>query len=383
MLLNFGAHACATPISIPSQERNPMTRVFNFSPGPAALPESVLRKAAEEMLDWHGCGMSVMEMSHRGKEFISIHAEAESLLRELLGVPANYKVLFMQGGAIGENAIVPMNLIGKSGKADYVVTGDWSKKSIKEAKTYGTASLAATGEASNFTAIPKQSEWKLDPDASYVHICSNETIGGVEYHWTPDTGAVPLVADMSSNIMSRPIDIAKYGLIYAGAQKNMGPSGVTVVIVRDDLIGHALPITPSAFNYQLQADNDSMYNTPPTYAIYIAGLVFKHIKEMGGLKAMEQHNKAKAALLYDYLDNSKFYRNPVAKEDRSLMNVPFKLKDDSLDDAFLKGAQAKGMIQLKGHRSVGGMRASIYNAMPIEGVKALVAYMKEFEVQHG
>ena len=360
-----------------------MTRVFNFSPGPATLPEPVLRKAAEEMLDWHGSGMSVMEMSHRGKEFISIHAEAESLLRELLGVPANYKVLFLQGGAIGENAIVPMNLIGKSGKADYINTGDWSKKSIKEAKTYGKVNVAASGEASNFTAIPKQSEWKLDPEASYVHICSNETIGGVEYHWTPDTGEVPLVADMSSNILSRPIDVSKYGLIYAGAQKNMGPSGVTVVIVRDDLIGHALPITPSAFNYKLQAENDSMYNTPPTYAIYIAGLVFKHVKEQGGLKAMEAHNKAKAAILYDYLDDSAFYRNPVAREDRSLMNVPFKLKDDSLDDAFLKGAQARGMIQLKGHRSVGGMRASIYNAMPIEGVKALVAYMKEFEVQHG
>jgi phosphoserine aminotransferase len=360
-----------------------MTRVFNFSPGPATLPEPVLRKAAEEMLDWHGSGMSVMEMSHRGKEFISIHAEAEGLLRELLGVPANYKVLFLQGGAIGENAIVPMNLIGKNGKADYVNTGEWSKKSIKEAKTYGKVNVAASGEAGNFTAIPKQSEWKLDPEASYVHICSNETIGGVEYHWTPDTGKVPLVADMSSNIMSRPIDISKYGLIYAGAQKNMGPSGVTVVIVRDDLLGHALPITPSAFNYQVQAENDSMYNTPPTYAIYIAGLVLKHLKEQGGLKAMEAHNKAKAAILYDFLDDSAFYRNPVAREDRSLMNVPFKLKDDSLDDAFLKGAQARGMIQLKGHRAVGGMRASIYNAMPIEGVQALVAYMKEFEVQHG
>ena len=360
-----------------------MTRVFNFSPGPATLPENVLRKAAEEMLDWHGSGMSVMEMSHRGKEFISIHAETESLVRELMGVPANYKVLFMQGGAIGENAIVPMNLIGKTGKADYVSTGDWSKKSLKEAKTYGTINIAASADASKFTSIPKQSEWKLDPEASYVHICSNETIGGVEFHWTPETGNVPLVADMSSNIMSRPIDVSKYGLIYAGAQKNMGPSGLTIVIVRGDLLGHALPITPSAFNYQLQAENDSMYNTPPTYAIYIAGLVCKHIKELGGLKAMEAHNKAKAAILYDYLDNSGFYSNPVAKEDRSLMNVPFKLKDDALDEAFLKGAQAKGMIQLKGHRSVGGMRASIYNAMPIEGVKALVAYMKEFEVQHG
>ena len=360
-----------------------MTRVFNFSPGPATLPEAVLRKAAEEMMDWRGSGMSVMEMSHRGKEFISIHAQAEADLRELMGIPANYKVLFMQGGAIGENAIVPMNLIGRTGSADYVITGDWSKKSIKEAKTYGKANVAASGEAGKFTSIPPRSEWKLDPNASYVHICSNETIGGVEYHWTPDTGGVPLVADMSSNILSRPIDVSKYGLIYAGAQKNMGPSGVTVVIVRDDLIGHALPITPSAFDYKQQADNDSMYNTPPTYAIYIAGLVYQHVKSLGGLAAMEAHNKAKAAVLYNYLDNSSFYSNPVAPADRSLMNVPFKLKDESLDDAFLKGAQARGMIQLKGHRSVGGMRASIYNAMPIEGVKALVAYMQEFEKQHG
>ncbi len=360
-----------------------MTRVFNFSPGPATLPETVLRTAAEEMLDWHGSGMSVMEMSHRGKEFISIHAEAESLLRELMEIPSNYKVLFMQGGAIGENAIVPMNLIGRTGSADYISTGDWSKKSIKEAKNYGKVNVAASGEASNFTAIPPQSEWKLDPNASYVHICSNETIGGVEYHWTPQTGGVPLVADMSSNIMSRAIDVSQYGLIYAGAQKNMGPSGLTIVIVRDDLIGHALPITPSAFDYKQQADNDSMYNTPPTYAIYIVGLVLKHIKSLGGIAAMQAHNKAKAAVLYDYLDASSFYRNPVAPADRSLMNVPFKLKDDSLDDAFLKGAQAAGMIQLKGHRSVGGMRASIYNAMPFEGVKALVAYMQEFEKRNG
>jgi phosphoserine aminotransferase len=359
-----------------------MTRVFNFSPGPATLPEAVLRQAADEMLDWRGSGMSVMEMSHRGKEFVGIHAEAEATLRELMGIPSNYKVLFMQGGAIGENAIVPMNLIGRTGSADYVVTGDWSKKSVKEAKTYGKVSVAASGEASQFTAIPKQAQWTLDPKAAYVHICSNETIGGVEFHWTPDTGSVPLVADMSSNILSRRMDVSRYGLIYAGAQKNMGPSGVTVVIVRDDLLGHALPVTPSAFNYQLQAENDSMYNTPPTYAIYIAGLVYKHIQANGGLAAVEEHNRTKAALLYDFLDASAFYRNPVAKEDRSLMNVPFKLKDESLDEAFLKGAQARGMIQLKGHRSVGGMRASIYNAMPLEGVKALVSYMKEFEAQH-
>lgn len=360
-----------------------MPRVFNFSPGPATLPEAVLRQAADEMVDWHGSGMSVMEMSHRGKEFIAIHAEAEALLRELMGIPANYKVLFMQGGAIGENAIVPMNLIGRTGRADYVLSGEWSRKSAKEAATYGQVSIAASSEAGRFTSVPKRADWKLDPGAAYVHICSNETIGGVQYHWTPETGDVPLVADMSSDILSRPIDVSRYGLIYAGAQKNMGPSGVTVVIVRDDLLGHALPITPSAFNYKVQAEADSMYNTPPTYAIYIAGLVLQHVKKLGGMPAMEEHNRAKAKVLYDFLDASSFFRNPVAPEDRSLMNVPFKLKDESLDDAFLKGAQARGMIQLKGHRIVGGMRASIYNAMPIEGVQALVAYMREFEKEHG
>jgi phosphoserine aminotransferase len=360
-----------------------MTRVFNFSPGPAALPEPVLRQAADEMLDWHGSGMSVMEMSHRGKEFIAIHAEAEALLRELLAVPANYKVLFMQGGAIGENAIVPMNMLRGHASADYVNTGEWSKKSIKEAKKYAKVNVIASSEADSFTSIPKRETWKLDPDAAYVHICSNETIGGVQYHFTPDVGKVPLVADMSSDIVSRPIDVSKYGLIYGGAQKNIGPAGLTIVIVRDDLLGGALPITPSAFDYTQQAENDSMLNTPPTYAIYVAGLVFKWIKARGGLAAMEAHNRAKAAVLYDYLDATSYYTSPVAKDCRSLMNVPFKLKDAALDEAFLKGALSRGMIQLKGHRSVGGMRASIYNAMPIEGVKALVAYMKEFEAQHG
>jgi phosphoserine aminotransferase len=360
-----------------------MTRVFNFSAGPAALPEPVLRQAAEEMLDWHGSGMSVMEMSHRGKEFIAIHAEAESLLRELLAVPANYKVLFMQGGAIGENAIVPMNMLRGKTSADYIDTGEWSKKSIKEAGKYCSVNVAASAKAGGYTSIPPFEAWKLDPNAAYVHICSNETIGGVEYHWTPDTGAVPLVADMSSNIMSCPVDVSKYGLIYGGAQKNIGPAGLTIVIVRDDLIGQALPITPSAFDYKQQAENDSMLNTPPTYGIYIAGLVFKWIKAQGGLQAMETHNRAKAALLYDHLDKSKFFSSPVARADRSLMNVPFKLRDETLDEAFLKGAQARHMLQLKGHRSVGGMRASIYNAMPVEGVKALVAYMIEFEAQHG
>lgn len=356
-----------------------MTRVFNFSAGPATLPEAVLRQAAAEMLDWNGAGMSVMEMSHRGKEFISIHTQAESLLRELMDIPTNYKVLFLQGGALGQNAIVPMNLLRGKTSVDFVDTGEWSKKSIQEAKKYCTANVVASAEANHFNSVPKQDTWKLDPNAAYVHICSNETIGGVEYHWTPDTGAVPLVADMSSNILSRPIDVSRYGLIYCGAQKNIAMAGLTIVIVREDLIGNALPITPSVFDYKQQADNDSMYNTPATYAIYIAGLVFKWIKEQGGLKAMEAHNRSKAALLYDYLDSTSFYSSPVAREDRSLMNVPFKLRDETQDDAFLKGAQARGMLQLKGHRSVGGMRASLYNAMPLAGVEALVGYMREFE----
>ena len=360
-----------------------MKRAFNFSPGPAVLPLEVLEQAKEELLDWRGTGMSVMEMSHRGKEFISIHAQAEKDVRELLGIPANYKVLFMQGGAIGENAIVPMNLLRGRASIDFVNTGEWSKKSIKEAKKYAAVNIAASGEANNFTSIPERATWKLDPNAAYVHICSNETIGGVQYHFTPDTGNVPLVADMSSDILSRPIDVSKYGLIYGGAQKNMGPAGLTLVIVRDDLIGQALPVTPSAFDYKQQADNDSMYNTPPTYSVYIAGLVFQWIKKQGGLSGMDAHNRKKAALIYDYLDTTKFYSNPVARKDRSLMNVPFKLPNEALDEPFLKGAQALGMVQLKGHRSVGGMRASIYNAMPIAGVEALVSYMKEFERKNG
>lgn len=358
-------------------------RVFNFSAGPAVLPEPVLRQAAEEMLDWHGSGMSVMEMSHRGKEFIGIAAKAEADLRALLAIPAKYKVLFLQGGAIGENAIIPMNLLGGQASADYVNTGEWSKKSIKEAKKYCKVNVAASAEDQGFTYVPPREVWKLDAGAAYVHVCTNETIGGVEYHWTPATGDVPLVADMSSHILSRPIDVAKYGVIYAGAQKNIGPAGLTIVIVRDDLLDRALPITPSAFHWKEQAENDSMLNTPPTYAIYIAGLVFQWLQEQGGLAAIEEKNIAKAKLLYDYLDRSGFYLNPVRKADRSRMNVPFKLKDESLDEAFLKGAQARGMIQLKGHRSVGGMRASIYNAMPLAGVQALVDYMQDFERQHG
>ena len=358
-------------------------RAFNFSPGPAVLPEPVLRQAAAEMLDWHGSGMSVMEMSHRGKEFIGIHAKAETDLRALLAIPANHKVLFLQGGAIAENAIVPMNLMRGLSGADYVNTGEWSKKSIKEAKRYCTVNVAASAEDANFTYVPPRERWKLDPGAAYVHICSNETIGGVESHWTPDTGPVPLVADMSSHILSRPVDIARYGVIYGGAQKNIGPAGLTIVIVRDDVLDRALPICPSAFHWAEQAAADSMLNTPPTYAIYIAGLVFEWLIAQGGVAAIEKRNIEKAQLLYDAIDASGFYTSPVRREDRSRMNVPFRLRDESLDVAFLKGAGERGMLQLKGHRSVGGMRASIYNAMPLEGVRALVDYMKDFERRHG
>jgi phosphoserine aminotransferase len=359
-----------------------MNRAINFSAGPAALPEEVLRQAAAEMLDWHGSGMGVMEMSHRGKEFIQIHAEAEADLRQLLAIPRNYKVLFLQGGAIAENAIVPMNLLRGHSVADYVNTGEWSKKSIKEAGKYCRVNIAASSEDRGFTYIPARQDWKLSQDAAYVHICGNETIGGLEYHWVPDTGGIPLVADMSSHILSRPVDVPKYGLIYAGAQKNIGPAGLTLVIVRDDLIGKALPVTPSAFDYKQQADNDSMLNTPPTYAIYIAGLVFKWLLAQGGLVEIERRNIAKAGLLYECLDNSAFFVSPVAKADRSRMNVPFKLKNESLDGEFLKGAEERDMLQLKGHRAVGGMRASIYNAMPADGVRKLVEYMREFEARH-
>jgi phosphoserine aminotransferase len=358
-----------------------MSRIFNFSAGPAMLPAEVLARAGDEMLDWHGTGMCVMEMSHRGQEFISIAEEVESDLRELLAIPPNYKVLFLQGGATLQFAQVPMNLLQGKGKADYVLTGEWSKKAIKEAKNYCDAAVAATSEDRSFTYAPKQ--WKVRPDAAYVHYCSNETIGGVEYHSVPYTGSVALVADASSHFLSRPIDVSKFGLIYAGAQKNAGPAGLTFVIVREDLIGKAAKGTPTVMDYKLQADADSMLNTPATYAMYIAGLVFKWLKQLGGVAAIEKINIEKAKLLYDFVDGSKFFRNPVAREDRSRMNVPFTLKDASLDGEFLKGAEARGMVQLKGHRSVGGMRASIYNAMPLEGVQRLVQYMKEFEARHG
>lgn len=359
-----------------------MRQIFNFSAGPAVLPEPVLQQAAAEMLDWHGSGQSVMEMSHRGKEYMSIHAQAEADLRELMNIPANYKVLFLQGGATLQFYMVPLNLLrGKPG-ADYVNTGEWSKKAIKEAQLLCKVNVAATGQERNFTDIPAQSTWKLDPSAAYVHICMNETIGGVEFNWVPETGEVPLVADISSCFLSRELDVSKFGLLYGGAQKNIGPAGLTIVIVREDLIGHAPANTAQMLDFKPQADNDSMLNTPPTYGVYMAGLVFQWLKKSGGIAAMEQRNIEKAKLLYDYIDASSLYQNPVALADRSRMNVPFTLRNDALDAPFLKGAEAAGLLQLKGHRSVGGMRASIYNAMPIEGVQKLIAYMKEFEKNH-
>lgn len=358
-------------------------RVYNFSAGPAVLPVEVLERAREEMLDWHASGMSVMEMSHRGKEFIAIAEKAEADLRELLGVPSNYKVLFLQGGATLQFAAIPLNLLRGKTSADYVHTGEWAKKAIGEAKKYCKVNIAASSEDRKFTYAPPQSAWKLSADAAYVHYTGNETIGGVEFDWVPQTGDVPLVCDLSSNILSRPIEVSRFGLIYAGAQKNIGPAGLTIVIVRDDLVGHAAPSTPSMLDYKVQADADSMYNTPPTYAIYIAGLVFDWLKARGGLAAMERTNIEKSQLIYDVLDASGFYRSPVDKADRSRMNIPFTLPDESLDEPFLKAAKQEGLIQLKGHRSVGGMRASIYNAMPIEGVRTLVGFMREFERKNG
>ena len=357
-----------------------MSRIFNFSAGPAMLPAEVLSRAGDEMLDWHGTGMGVMEMSHRGKEFISIYEEAERDLRGLLGVPANYRILFLQGGATLQFAQIPMNLLRGKAKADYVLTGEWSKKAIKEAKQYCDVHIAASSEDKNFSYAPKQ--WNVRPEAAYVHYCSNETIGGVEYFEVPKV-SVPLVADASSHFLSRPLDVSKFGLIYAGAQKNAGPAGLTFVIVRDDLIGQAQKGTPSVMDYKAQAEADSMLNTCATYSIYVAGLVFKWLKQLGGLPEIEKRNIAKAKLLYDYLDSSSFFKSVVVKEDRSRMNVPFKLANEALDGEFLKGAEKQGMVQLKGHRSAGGMRASIYNAMPIEGVQQLVSYMRDFEKKHG
>ncbi|KQP43136.1 3-phosphoserine/phosphohydroxythreonine transaminase [Pseudorhodoferax sp. Leaf274] len=365
-------------------------RPYNFSAGPAAIPEEVLTEAASEMLDWHGSGMGVMEMSHRGKEFISIYENAEADLRELLAVPSDYKILFMQGGGLGENAIVPLNL-SRAGTVDFVVTGSWSQKSIKEAARYCTPHLAASNAGDHHTTLPEPATWKLSPGASYLHICSNETIHGVEFQTLPDLKALgsdtPLVIDCSSHVASRPIDWSRVGLAFAGAQKNLGPAGLTLVIVREDLLGHALKACPSAFDYKTVAEHDSMFNTPPTYGIYIAGLTFQWLKRqqegaLTGIAAMEQRNRAKAELLYGFIDGSDFYVNKVAPTCRSRMNVPFFLRDESRNDAFLAGAKARGLLQLKGHKSVGGMRASIYNAMPLAGVQALVAYMREFAQTH-
>ena len=360
-----------------------MSRIFNFSAGPATLPEAVLKQVQAELLDWNGTGMSVMEMSHRDKPFLSIAQAAERDLRELMGIPANYKVLFLQGGATAQFTYIPMNLLRGKTAADYILTGDWGKKAAKEAAKYANVNIAATSEVEKFTQIPARDSWKLDPDAAYVHYTPNETIHGVEFDWVPETSGVPLVADFSSTILSRPVDVSKFGLIYAGAQKNIGPSGLTIVIVREDLIGQAQALTPGIFDYQQMAENESMLNTPPCFAWYVSGLVFKYLLEQGGLKAVAERNQRKAKALYGYIDSEPFYSNPVKKSDRSSMNVPFTLKDAALDADFLKGAVAAKLSGLKGHRAVGGMRASIYNAMPEEGVAALIAYMKEFARNKG
>ncbi len=358
-------------------------RVFNFAAGPATLPLEVLQQAREELLDWQGSGMSVMEVSHRGKAFIACAEEAEAELRKLMAVPANYKVLFLQGGGMAQFAAVPLNLTAPDSTVDYINTGSWSKKALGEAKRYAKVNVAADEAASNYSTVPEQGALKLTPNAAYVHYTPNETIGGVEFPYIPATGTVPLVADMSSNILSRPVDVSKYGVIYASAQKNIGPSGLAVVIVRDDLLGRARAVTPSIFDYKEMAANGSMSNTPPTFGWYLAGLVFKWLAKNGGVSWIAARNKAKAGKLYDAIDSSASYRNPVAKNCRSLMNVPFTLAKPELDKTFLAEAKAAGLTNLEGHRSVGGMRASIYNAMPPEGVDALIGFMKEFERRHG
>ncbi len=358
--------------------------IYNFAAGPAVLPREVLQQAQSELLDWRGSGMSVMEMSHRGKEYMGIHAQAEADLRELMNIPASYKVLFLQGGGHLQFSMIPLNLLRGKASADYVNTGEWSKKAIGEAQKFCHVNVAASSADRNFSYVPEFDTWECDPKAAYLHYTPNETIGGVEFGWVPETGGVPLVADMSSNILSRPIDVSKFGLIYAGAQKNIGPAGLTVVIVREDLVGHADPRLPTMLDYGIHADNESMYNTPPTFAIYMAGLVFQWLKKNGGVPAMEKTNIAKAKVAYDAIDASDgFYRCPVNRADRSRMNVPFTLKDSSLDVEFLRQAEAHGLLQLKGHRSVGGMRASIYNAMPLAGVQVLADYMRQFAKRHG
>ncbi len=358
-------------------------RAFNFCAGPAALPDAVLQRAQAEMLDWQGKGLSVMEMSHRSEDYVAIATKAEQDLRDLLSIPNNYKVLFLQGGASQQFAEIPLNLLPEGGTADYVETGIWSKKAIDEARRFGHVNVAASAKPYDYLAIPGQNEWQLSKNAAYLHYASNETIGGLQFDWTPQTDDVPLVVDMSSDILSRPIDVSQYGLIYAGAQKNIGPSGLVVVIVREDLLGHARSSCPTMLDYKISADNGSMYNTPATYSWYLSGLVFEWLKEQGGVEAMEQRNRAKKDRLYGFIDASEFYSNPISANARSWMNVPFRLADERLDKAFLAGADARGLLNLKGHRSVGGMRASIYNALGLDAVEALVAYMAEFEKEHG
>ncbi len=358
-------------------------RAYNFCAGPAALPEAVLQRAQAELLDWQGKGLSVMEMSHRSDDFVGIASQAEQDLRDLLSIPSNYKVLFLQGGASQQFAQIPLNLLPEGATADYVDTGIWSKKAIEEARRYGNVNVAASAKAYDYFRIPKQNEWQLSKDAAYLHYTPNETIGGLEYSWIPQAGDVPLIADMSSTILSRPVDVSRFGMIYAGAQKNIGPSGLVVVIVREDLLGKARSICPTMLDYKVAADNGSMYNTPPTLAWYLAGLIFQWLKEQGGLEAMAEINRRKQQKLYDFIDASAFYSNPIAMDDRSWMNVPFRLADEQLNKPFLVGAEARGLLNLAGHRSVGGMRASIYNAVSEAAVDALLAYMAEFEKEHG
>lgn len=359
-----------------------MSRIYNFSAGPGVLPEPVLKKAAAEMMEYKDSGMSVMEMSHRSKVYESIIEKAEADIREIMGIPEDYFVLFLQGGAHLQFDMVPLNLFGKNKKCDLIHTGTWTKKAIGAAKKFGAVNIVASSEDKNFSYIPKPDKSSFSPDADYFYICTNNTIEGTEYKTLPDTGAVPMVGDMSSNILSAPVDVTKFGVIFAGAQKNIGPAGVTLVIIRKDLVGRAGEQTPIMLDYKIHAENGSMYNTPPTYAIYIAGLVFEWIKEQGGLVAMKQLNEEKAALLYDFLDNSKLFKGTVAKEDRSIMNVPFVTGSEQIDAEFIAAAAKAGLANLKGHRSVGGMRASIYNAMPKAGVQALVDFMSRFESEH-
>ncbi|WP_415883567.1 3-phosphoserine/phosphohydroxythreonine transaminase [Neptuniibacter sp. QD34_54] len=359
-----------------------MTRKYNFSAGPAGLPSEVLLQAQEELLDWHGKGLSIMEMSHRSKEFVSVAEAAEQDLRDLMGIGSDYKVLFLQGGATSQFSMIPMNLLRGKTTADYINTGIWSKKAIQEASRYCDVRIAASSEGNGFTAVPSQSELELNAEAAYLHYTPNETIGGLEFDYVPQSGDVPLVADLSSTILSREIDVNQFGLIYAGAQKNIGPAGLTVVIVREDLLGDVVAGTPTMFDYKVHADAESMCNTPPTYGWYLAGLVFKWLKAQGGVAAIQAANQRKQEKLYAAIDASDFYANPMASANRSWMNVPFTLADDALDKLFLEQAEEAGLLNLKGHRSVGGMRASIYNAVPEEAVDALIAFMQQFEKQH-